>query len=1149
MATVSDIINTAEEAKNVESSQFLGSSTDDIGTDTKLPKNRADLYNPGYSQNGAGDRVDIVETGGIHDISNRSKETLGKYLSAQTRGVIDPTHASKFQQSPFNVGVSAKGPLGISVDLSLSNLIESTLASSQLQVEGRTFGTYLDVAMGVNSDAAYAFGASRISSLLSIDTGDIGDVLGQAAGALGFGDEDNNVALLKVRPRGDASTATLGDPRVVNDDASGLLQDLIGGVSSLLPIPGLQKSRIQKNVSNVLKTNRFSPVERAYVQSNNKTGTGIVVKNDMGVHSPPSAGLLNDIAGAVVDPLGLLSTIEDRLFGITSFLNLSPYEVSEEELKSIAPEIMARAKGKTPRSSLALLGTVLSPGDSGADPRATGVPYVNVQNLRAGRSTKYSSTEYVTPDQTILSYGTVNTSAEPFNGPVSPEPMFKIVAAGFNEVLDVTKQVQQLVGSIESPLSPSASTFVTRATTLAGVGRHRDAISQRQQGSILRDLGIPDTVPVGGGDRHDWYKCFLRGVQEFLGIEYSRGEPLDLQNLPAGLKAKVSAAPGYYVAIARNSMRGAQEIREATDAAGSTLSSTNQATREAALKSLISLISSSSSWKFTLAMIALGYRAIEGVYASLSNDEATGSPSPNPIGGTQDSRDSSGKISLRHSLFIEQGNTAYVLPSSLSAAASKFGAAHETMDLKPSVTVPGNGAFTGSKVDSETVQRIENALDSEHVPFYFHDLRTNEIIAFHAFLTDLTDSFAPSYTNTAAYGRGDEVMIYNNTKRSITFGFTLVAMSAEDMDILYWNVNKLVSMVYPQYSKGRTMVSGDQRFIQPFSQIPTASPMIRVRVGDMVKSNYSKFGLARLFGLGHEDSFKVTTARQREIRRVGRSQNLQKAEKIVADERKRMRTAAPSAKDKEVMGVIKIRDLKNDSGEVGGAAPRGSLTREHAVLNRLDASVNFKGIVQSASLETNASDGSRYTLFLINVTEISSALPQVGTIIPASILGNFTKYNLRIDQPKASSEQGQTLVEAELEFSRPQRQAIYSEALRNLNAETETEVTDASDESTAISEFFSSGPNGNPIVRSFESARGRGMAGFITSLNFDWADSVWALEPGKRAPQMMKVSVQFSPIHDIPLGLDSDGAMRSVAYGVGSYSTGLGGDPYDKSPT
>ena len=72
---------------------------------------------------------------------------------------------------------------------------------------------------------------------------------------------------------------------------------------------------------------------------------------------------------------------------------------------------------------------------------------------------------------------------------------------------------------------------------------------------------------------------------------------------------------------------------------------------------------------------------------------------------------------------------------------------------------------------------------------------------------------------------------------------------------------------------------------------------------------------------------------------------------------------------------------------------------------------------------------------------------------------------------------------------------------------------------------------------------GKGLAGFITDLSFDWAESTWETEPGMRAPQMMKVSVSFAPIHDIPMGLDSDGMMRSVAYNVGDASGMVGHDP------
>ena len=52
------------------------------------------------------------------------------------------------------------------------------------------------------------------------------------------------------------------------------------------------------------------------------------------------------------------------------------------------------------------------------------------------------------------------------------------------------------------------------------------------------------------------------------------------------------------------------------------------------------------------------------------------------------------------------------------------------------------------------------------MPFYLHDLRTNEIIAMHAFLDQISDSFSPEYTSSSGYGRIDDVKHYVKT----TFG-------------------------------------------------------------------------------------------------------------------------------------------------------------------------------------------------------------------------------------------------------------------------------------------------------------------------------------------------------------------------------------------
>jgi len=51
---------------------------------------------------------------------------------------------------------------------------------------------------------------------------------------------------------------------------------------------------------------------------------------------------------------------------------------------------------------------------------------------------------------------------------------------------------------------------------------------------------------------------------------------------------------------------------------------------------------------------------------------------------------------------------------------------------------------------------------------------------------------------------------------------------------------------------------------------------------------------------------------------------------------------------------------------------------------------------------------------------------------------------------------------------------------------------------------------------------------------------------GRRAPTAMKISIAFSPIHDIPPGLDNNGFMRSVNYPVGKISSQFGSDQYDE---
>jgi hypothetical protein len=87
----------------------------------------------------------------------------------------------------------------------------------------------------------------------------------------------------------------------------------------------------------------------------------------------------------------------------------------------------------------------------------------------------------------------------------------------------------------------------------------------------------------------------------------------------------------------------------------------------------------------------------------------------------------------------------------------------------------------------------------------------------------------------------------------------------------------------------------------------------------------------------------------------------------------------------------------------------------------------------------------------------------------------------------------------------------------------------------------------NPITAAFESTLGKGLAGFITMLDVNYQDQLWetAVE-GSKAPKVVKISINFAPLHDIPPGLDADGAMRAPVYNAGKIINTIYGDVYDK---
>jgi hypothetical protein len=172
----------------------------------------------------------------------------------------------------------------------------------------------------------------------------------------------------------------------------------------------------------------------------------------------------------------------------------------------------------------------------------------------------------------------------------------------------------------------------------------------------------------------------------------------------------------------------------------------------------------------------------------------------------------------------------------------------------------GDEEFSLPRLNKLEVDIIENAIDSEYMPFSFHDLRTNEVFRYHAFIESITDGFSPNYADSTGFGRMDPVKTYMGTTRSIGLSFWMISTSPEDFDEMWYYINRMVAMVYPQWSKHETARSANFKevkftsknneelylpFGKPFTQIPVASPLIRIRVGDLIKSNYNEEAVLR----------------------------------------------------------------------------------------------------------------------------------------------------------------------------------------------------------------------------------------------------------------------------------------------------------------
>lgn len=598
--------------------------------------------------------------------------------------------------------------------------------------------------------------------------------------------------------------------------------------------------------------------------------------------------------------------------------------------------------------------------------------------------------------------------------------------------------------------------------------------------------------------------CLFVGALAFFGVDTGKSNhigPGDVAISVAKGLVSVTESPGYYSIIARNVSRSFLQMSDAFASVGKMTGVASGA------KQVLSIIDTLRSSKFIRIINVFAHLGDQVLSETATLDPTDSSRYISRIDTADNFDGGKGRININ-----QPGLSGSFVATTLSWTSrrtpSSFLFPKQISDYGSSTTTPYmqggiltkptssashkimTGSVSVSRIDAKDRISLENELNSEYMPFYIHDVRTNEIVSFHAFLASLTDDYSANYDSADGVGRVEAIKIYKSTNRKIGFSFFLVATSPDDFDDIWLKINKLTTLVYPQFSEGRKIsvnaVDKDSTFTMPFSQRIQAAPLVRVRIGDLIKSNYNDFSMNRLFGADSPDFS------------IGKKEQSTKPEP----------PKVPPQTSHNVGDTYRMNNIDDMNALVAGIGGPGFFLK-------MTAAPNDKGIATFTVITVPSDDIHKYKDVLPrHVAQAEQVLKR---------LNNKQKSRLVFSMNVNGVHKTADLQEKD-------DKDATAAAASSATAEEKKTAVETGLSSIDKTKFL----NDNAIAKSFKSAGGEGLAGFIDSMGFDWYDKVtWEIQPGRKAPKMCKVTISFTPVHDITPGLDHNGFNRAPIYNIG----------------
>ena len=874
-------------------------------------------------------------------------------------------------------------------------------------------------------------------------------------------------------------------------------------------IKGDGKSEIEQRVSEVLHNNRFSPGQRSpYIKD--------------GARSKPF-GRTQKVMGEYVVDTGDPTKAKE-------------YEV--EDLQKIAFSLLLKASGRLQSDDDPLSQ------DEGSILTTTGGEGVQLATVRIGNE-KLTAGDLEARNafrgNVLTNNGIVDSDilGETLDEDAGFVKSFNRPGSSFGQTYSHLETFAPFGPYSPSPIALLIPQFVTIAASTAATGLLIGLLTPGF-GFKTADAATEEDILVKGKSRKNvkgLAGSVLPDFRNALGIPITE-QPFTVSVFMGLVWFQVSAlygGAGLVSSVQRSVARDTVAFMEASTGA---FSGGNLLTNLNALGILLDSLINSKFFRFTCVMAAIGDKVItSGNFRNFfgNADGHLDELADNPLNRMKKSRISP----TDKTLVWRAGSTpsSYILPAAfqnslkrseeagMGASLSGF-LSNKSLNDKfvDPTSIVGNTA-TG-RLPGELVERIEEQLELEYVPFYFHDLRTNEIVSFHAFLSSISDSYAANYSETTGLGRVEPAQIYGGTSRSIGMEFTVVATNPESFDEMWYQINKLTTLMYPQFSRGRTLSDGTIKFVQPFSQVQTASPLIRIRLGDLFKSNYSKFSLARLFGMGQSPEVYDPDGNEASRDTLLTAQKITKeTEKIIA-----------SRKETGFIPGDQVVILPLTPSNLQPAIPGTGVTKSNYRPQK-----PLKGTILIPAI-TPLPEGDVIAQATTNAAATGAGGPTGAEAVQVPLDISYTVVLSPEDVDMINSTFNPAI--PALSYTIKVKNPVLSPSWVTLLARLQVGLLpDPLAEPFGEENFFS--PDENAIVRSFESTRGRGLAGVIAGMDFNWFDFPWATDDvGSKAPKACRVTIQFKPIHDITPGLDADGMNRAPIYNAGKVMNSMGGDPY-----